>query len=71
MDKNLSVEPIDLQELEKVKGGFSIGFKGCLIANGKCTEGGCGIANGNCNLKPKDDLEPSPTFPVDPPIIHD
>lgn len=40
------IEPIELQELEAAKGGWS--YKGCIICNGKCSEGGCGIANGKC-----------------------
>lgn len=58
MNKKLEIEPIDLQELEEVKGGLELKFHGCLIANGKCTEGGCGICNGNCNLKPSDGIDP-------------
>lgn len=46
MDKKLQIEPIDLNELEATKGGWS--YKGCIITNGKCSEGGCGIANGKC-----------------------
>lgn len=60
MNKKLQIEPIDLHELEMVKGGWS--YKGCIIANGKCSEGGCGIANGKC--PDKDPVDPDP--PVDP-----
>lgn len=52
MNKQLQIEPIDLQELEAAKGGWS--YKGCIIANGKCSEGGCGIANGKCPEVTKD-----------------
>lgn len=64
MDKKLSIEPIDLHELEDINGGITINFKGCLITNGKCTEGGCGITNGNCFLKPTDPFKPLPGVPL-------
>lgn len=53
MNKQLQVEPINLQELEAAKGGWS--YKGCIITNGKCSEGGCGVANGKCTGNSGDD----------------
>lgn len=61
MNKQLQIEPIDLQELEAAKGGWS--YKGCIIANGKCSEGGCGIANGKCTGCSDDDEDSEEEVP--------
>lgn len=54
MENKFQLEPIDLSELESVRGGFS--YKGCIIANGKCSGGnGCVIANGQCAGDEDDD----------------
>lgn len=52
MEKELNIQPIDLSQLEQIKGGGDT-YKGCFVANGKCsTEGGCAIVNGNCTFPP-------------------
>jgi hypothetical protein len=48
MKNEFIVEPIQLDELESVKGGADNGYDGCLICNGKCGDGGCLITNGKC-----------------------
>lgn len=47
MTNELKIEPIDLNELEAVRGGA--GYNGCVITNGQCSSGGgCFITNGKC-----------------------
>lgn len=50
MFKNLQIEPIELNELDSLKGGADPNYNGCVICNGKCGSGGCFITNGNCGL---------------------
>lgn len=57
MNKNLQIEPIELNELDSLKGGADFSYKGCIICNGKCSEGGCGIANGKCRPDDEDEDE--------------
>lgn len=70
MNKQLGFEPIELEELEGVLGGADSKNNGCIVTNGKCSEGGCGICNGKCGPEEvKDDTddnngtieEPSPS----------
>ncbi len=55
MNKKLEIEPINLNELDSLKGGTDITYKGCAICNGKCSEGGCGITNGKCGKQEDDE----------------
>ena len=51
LNADLSVEKLDLSEMEELEGG--VRHNGCIVSNGKCNgEGtGCGVCHGNCNLK--------------------
>lgn len=61
MKKKLQIEPIDLNELDSLKGGAEAGYNGCIICNGKCgEEGGCIITNGKCRACDDDDDDDNP-----------